>query len=52
MRHGELLDVKERADTDNIIYNTDKFLCTIRESLGLPYSGEASTKSEEAWEGD
>ena len=52
MRHGELLDVKERADTDNIIYRTAKFLCPIIELLVLTYSGKLADKYEEAWTGD
>ena len=51
-RHGEPWDVKEGGDTDDIRHMSGKFLCTSRESLGLPYLGKLDAKNEEAWADD
>ena len=47
--HGKPWDVKDGGDIDNIRHRIGKFLCPIRESLGLPYLRKAADKSEEVW---
>ena len=47
-RHGEPWDFKEIGDPGYIRHRTGKFLCLIRESLGLPYLVGVADRYEEA----
>ena len=50
-RHRKPWDAEEEGDIGHIRARPGKFLCSIRESLGLPNSGEAADTFEKDWAG-
>ena len=50
-RHSKLWNVKEGGDIGHIRALPGKVVCSSRESLGQPHSGEAADTFEKAWEG-